>query len=1276
MFAGELGTVVADPACPAGFSGVLCVGCLRGEFKNMSGSGSCLPCAGGSHTNATNSTQCELCTAGYFAPRGQPLCSACTADYYSGAGQANCTRCPTGEEANVRHIGCDACQMGMYKPDNGDKCIDCQLGWYSNSDRPNGCLQCPDLPSHAHYVSLPGTKCPYECDVGFLFPACLTPFNSMVQSIGGWVVFVGLLALSVAVTFVPFLCCFIRSKRRQRERELLEMDDAETESESDSLPPSPPSAQSKRLQSAVTAVTYDRSQLATSLLEPSASTHSLQDLPTTSLQPHHYPHHLHRIYLQGDNCWQRPLRLRGLVPSEVLPLVFDDEYGVFANDVSKRGKWRGWEQAVYVLLVLFCLPLAASWHRWRRSVHVRAVWMYVLNYDHSMLRNAKSRALASSLLFGCSSCHTLAWIDVLANHSEEREVKQTGLPCLPLTLIAAGDGSYHTPFHFDVSDAYNKVVSEYVGINYLKFLRAVNATLRPIRRTQLSQERAVGRLMEFLAVENHMGIGIGKHLPLGGVKVELGWVGADASVGGGMLPALVVTAKEELASTGVVSGLRQQRAPPGGAVVDGGRGGVSSRIPNPRFSRTDLLYARPPPFRRDDRSPQSSDSGRDAQMLSQSYNSAHSYLTSDEDEDGGQPSIMERALGQEGRKKVEAYLNAKQRMEAEQRRLQQKKSTSYASLPLPSNNTSHTDTDSTYHTFGAGGAGEVGGWGRATKSRQQHTSSAQSGLERKEDDEPSSLLDTSASTMSDSMPSQPLPYSASVYHFTPSRSSSAAATPTSRRNHLSLNSPMSRTHITSSLSSSLSITTPPPAPSVSISYRLQALALFNMSLYGSRTWLACVFLLLVLIRCGLSLVWLSSSYQLVRWLFWCSLALYPAAPVAVPLLGLAVLVSSSVQCCRLFACTVLLSLINDAVVVAGSAYSFNVQLGVIDALLLPALALASSLMMLVTAHAYVAHLEVLKDLVKGRRDYGKDREGEEGFIISNSPQSSRRGSRRGSLDDRATGRHSRHSSRDKRPTRSSSRRTTASTTTHMVEPQSSNSPYTPTSSSEPSTPMMHHARHDMAPYASGPDTPRSETPTEPLPIPFAQPPVSFAAPRGSLTPILSVGTAPMSPSVVSLPAATLPSPTPQMSMLSQSLAAQQQMSPTSARTAAMANLPAQSEELSAVGHSQVSAPVVVAPSAAVSASSTRPVPASNTARLPPAPRSTAAAAAGAAGVRTVRGASTAAGRGGARGGGPVVASGSPRVSPRTSATASPRGSTTASPRGKVKRGTTGTAKKT
>ena len=1255
---------MAEPACPPGFAGVLCIGCPRGQFKNTSGAANCQLCEGGRHTNTTNSTYCDLCTAGYYAPPGQPLCLSCGDGYISGIGQANCTQCSIGEEANDRHTECTQCVMGTYKPDNDTKCVNCPLGRFSNDNR-TGCLACPDLPSHAHYVLLQGIKCQYECDVGFLLPDCLTPFNAMVQSIGGWVVFVGLLAASVAVTFVPFLCCFIRSKRRQRERELLEMDDAETESESDSLPPSPLPTQ--RMPSAV-AVGYERSQLVTSLLEPSTH-YSLHDLPATSLQPRHYPHHLHRIFLSGDNCWQRPLRLSRRVPSEVSPLVFEDEYSVFAEDVSKRGRWRGWEEAVHVLLILFCLPLAASWHRWRRSVHARAVWLYVLNYDHSMLRNAKSRALASSLLFGCSSCHTLAWIDVLANHSEERDAKQTGLPRLPLTLIAAGDGSYHTPFHFDVNDAYNKVVAEYVGVNYYKFLRAVNATLRPLRRTQLDRERHVRRLMTFLNVENHMGVGIGKHLPLGGVKVELGWVGPQAGVGGGMLPALIVTAKEELAGDGVVStvsGVREGRV----AMVGGS--GFSSRIPNPRFARTDVLSARPPPFRRDDRSPQSSDSGRDAQLLSQSYNSAHSYLTSDEDEEGSQPSIMERALGQEGRKKVEAYLNAKQRMEAEQRRLHQKKSTSYASLPLPGGQQTEGDR-SAYHTFGATEAG----WGRGSeaavvgkkKQRKQRDGIHEAEIvfgERKEDDEPSSLLDTSSSSMADTVPSQPLPYSASVYHFTPSRSPSSAATPTTRRHSLTINSPTSRAYVTSSLSTTLSLPNPPPSPSVSVLYRLQGLALFNLPLYLSRTWLACIFLLLVLVRCGLSLVWLSSSFQLVRWLFWCSLALYPAVPVVMPLLGLAVLVSSSVQCCRLFACCVLLSLVNDAVVVAGSAYTFNVQLGVIDALLLPPLAIITTLLLLLTAHAYVAHLEVLKDLVKGRREAGKDREGEEGFI-SNSPQSSRRTSRRSSLDDRTLqGKQLRHSSRDKRHTRSS-RRSTASTTAGgmAVEPQSSNSPYTPPS--EPSTPVQHvQLRHDLAALTSA-DTPRAET-SEPLPIPYSQPAMNFAAPKGSLTPIMSVSsTTPLSPAMIVLPpAATLPSPTPQMSMLSQSLAAQQQATQQAAQSSAPAAPTAQSEEGGGDGHSTANTP---SPSSS-SSSATKAAPSTNPSRggsggLPPAPRPAATAASG----RKVRGISTAArgGGGGARGGS-TTPSASPRVSPRTTPTASPRTSATPSPRGKAKRG--------
>ena len=154
---------------------------------------------------------------------------------------------------------------------------------------------------------------------------------------------------------------------------------------------------------------------------------------------------------------------------EVSPLVFDDLYGAFAEEVTALGKWSQWESWTHAALTLFCLPLAAWYLRSKRRRKVSLVWGFIVNYDHGMLRNAKSRALASSLLFGVSSCHTLCWIDVLANSREEKGERGegvTGLPRLPLVLIASGNGSYHTPFHFDVSDAYIKCCTEYVGMNW------------------------------------------------------------------------------------------------------------------------------------------------------------------------------------------------------------------------------------------------------------------------------------------------------------------------------------------------------------------------------------------------------------------------------------------------------------------------------------------------------------------------------------------------------------------------------------------------------------------------------------------------------------------------------------------------------------------------------------------------------------------------------------------------------------------------------------------
>ena len=207
--------------------------------------------------------------------------------------------------------------------------------------------------------------------------------------------------------------------------------------------------------------------------------------------------------------------------------------------------------------------------------------------------------------------------------------------------------------------------------------------------------------MALLRVENHMGVGIGKNLPLGGLKVELGWVGEHSAIGGGALPALILTAKEDASQAMLLSSTPTLN----GKAID------RPALPPSSFSRAEqLLASRLPILRRDDRSPQSSDSGRDAQRLSQSYNSS-SYLTSDDDDEAG-PSIMERALGQTGQRKVQQYLSAKKRLEAEQAqwRAAKQQRSSYASLPK-SDDTGDANP-SAYRAFGGGGAMAFTGWKR------------------------------------------------------------------------------------------------------------------------------------------------------------------------------------------------------------------------------------------------------------------------------------------------------------------------------------------------------------------------------------------------------------------------------------------------------------------------------------------------------------------------------------------------------------------------------------
>ena len=986
---GQSGSLVSQPACAPGYAGVLCLSCPIGSYKNASGPSDCVLCEAGSFSNVSSAAHCLPCEPGSFSLQNSSSCLACAAGSFSGAGNSSCTQCPRGWESNEERSGCQQCEMGAYRDGSLTACKACEPGSYSNAEF-DGCLSCPSAPSHSHYISLIGSQCPYECDVGFLLPDCTTPFWSMVNSMGGVLVFAAFLLLAVAVTFVPFLCCFIRSKRRQREREILEMDEAETDSEADSLPPSPPSQQGGIGRSFSAAPSYDHSTLNTSLLQR-GRTLTLKELPSSSLQPRHYPHHLHRLYLSGDNSFSRPFALSPLVPQQISQMVFQYEYAAFASELSELGRWSQSERALHFLLCLLCLPLASFYLHRRRRARVLRLWHFVLNYDHGMLRNAKSRALASSLLFGSSSCATLAWIDVLANSAEEKlqSASATGLPRLPLVLVASGDGSFHTPFHFDVSDAYAKSITDYVGMNWHKFLRGVNAHLRCIRLTQLFSQQRLAPLLQFLRVENHMGIGIGRHLPLGGVRVELGWIAEEAAVGGSALPALIISAKEETgAALSITSTLH--------AGEEGRR-----HAPAAVLSRHQL-QPHQPSYRRDDRSPQSSDSGRDAAVLSQSYTSS-SYLTSDEEEEAV-PSIMERALGHRGKAQVEKFLASKQQLEAEQRRLQLKLASSYASLPGQGR-----DHEEEQQQRGGG----YRAFGRKKEQRaEKELPEPRSGsrkrrgslqtAEHKEEAEPGSLLDSSV-VVQDAAPPLSLPYQASVFRFGVSPSASTFNSPRHRR-IFSVNA-HGATPVSSSLSAASSqLPDAPLQPAVSFAYRVQGLLLFNVRMRLSRTLVACCFLLLLFLRLCLSLVLLSSSYQLLRWLFVLSLLLYPAAPALIPLLGVAALVSSSTHACRFFSAAVLLSLCNDLALILGSVYAFNTALGYIDAILLPALALCLTVLLLLTSHAYVAHLDWLKDLVLGRSQSREEAEAAASGAqpqLNQSPQSSKRGSRRGSVQTKA-----------------------------------------------------------------------------------------------------------------------------------------------------------------------------------------------------------------------------------------------------------------------------------
>lgn len=130
--------------------------------------------------------------------------------------------------------------------------------------------------------------------------------------------------------------------------------------------------------------------------------------------------HYYRLYFLGSNSFQRePWVLPSELPPPLEAIAHEEAYRRFARRCNHLAQYQWWECFIYTALKLGCFPLACIWKRWRRRLRSRELAAYIQHeYDHSLLRSTRARALHEGLEFAHNSDHTLGYIDLYLQGDE------------------------------------------------------------------------------------------------------------------------------------------------------------------------------------------------------------------------------------------------------------------------------------------------------------------------------------------------------------------------------------------------------------------------------------------------------------------------------------------------------------------------------------------------------------------------------------------------------------------------------------------------------------------------------------------------------------------------------------------------------------------------------------------------------------------------------------------------------------------------------------------
>ena len=112
-FSDAMSNAVTACSCIAGWTGTngICVGCVPGKYKQISGSGACTECATGKMSNISSQT-CSVCDHGSYPTDEKSKCNLCPTNSGSLATIINISRCSCNPGSTERNCLCEACVPG------------------------------------------------------------------------------------------------------------------------------------------------------------------------------------------------------------------------------------------------------------------------------------------------------------------------------------------------------------------------------------------------------------------------------------------------------------------------------------------------------------------------------------------------------------------------------------------------------------------------------------------------------------------------------------------------------------------------------------------------------------------------------------------------------------------------------------------------------------------------------------------------------------------------------------------------------------------------------------------------------------------------------------------------------------------------------------------------------------------------------------------------------------------------------------------------------------